>query len=160
MLQIFKWPSNRRNWTTCMMVVEKKTASTMDPTHPPKNQPNFNKILPFFNLFSNSRTLTYYTWVDLMWISLVKQYIQNFLYWKKNCISGWPHPPTTFYHHHGVQNLRFEGHLRFYMSIEYWTILHEYSVVHFFATKYSCLLILVDLCDIIFKSLYPKISIK
>ena len=63
-----------------MMVVEKKTASTMDPTHPPKNQPNFNKILPFFNLFSNSRTLTYYTWVDLMWISLVKQYIQNFLY--------------------------------------------------------------------------------
>ena len=31
-----------------------------------------------------------------MWISLVKQYIQNFLYWKKNCTSGWPHPPTTF----------------------------------------------------------------
>ena len=42
-----------------MMSVEKKTASTMDPTHPPKNQPNFNKILPFFTLFSNSRTLTY-----------------------------------------------------------------------------------------------------
>ena len=46
-----------------------------------------------------------------MLISLVKQYIQNFLYWKKNCTSGRPHPPTTFYRHHVVQFLRFEGHL-------------------------------------------------
>ena len=28
-----------------------------------------------------------------MWISLVKQYIQNFLYWKKNCTSGCPISP-------------------------------------------------------------------
>ena len=88
-----KWGSNLRNWTTWWWSKKKLHQPWTPPTHP-KINPNFNKIMPFFTSFSNSRALTYYTWVDLMWISLVKQYIQNFLYWKKNCISAMaPHKP-------------------------------------------------------------------